>query len=1106
MRKEYFNYVRVGVWLLLVLLVGLPNVMVAAGQQEELVISKTTEFEEDLVANKLTIRADNDSPDLIEIYLQGASKIENIVVEKGAKADIIFMGDKESVWGDIMVEEGADLTIGRLGYFPKQLTVGTTTNNGRLVDETGAVWKVAGVAGFEITGADAFSKMGELFIHSEMKMNGENLEVFPTVGLQKWIQSSWKQEGGETSGTEVSFQVAESGTYRIKWVCDNENGAYTELYSKDIELLKIEGDKDLKDSTYHAIAFHSNVLETKKISMDNVKASPCTTEEKAAGFSVSQLSNLELTLKGTNSQLGVLRNHGTMTLKNTGNAQLEGTVIYNEGQFTDETGVVGTKILGPAGLWIKEFGPSEDITAPDETLIKGIHCQYATKHFVKKIFVEVFKDNQWVDYNEIKGSESDNENPVLKSAKEGETENWPTNLYFNFTTAQKGTYRFKIQTTNEECVTTWYSQPYELIASEFEIKENQQTLGNENGIIIPSLLISAGKEAAEAVEATLQNIEITEHAEGTPSVRILKDAKVNLMLKGTNDLGSILSEEGSIITLKPETAGEDMSEKLSISSIRNGGSFTDETATVSSVKDLNNRTMIEFTDTTIYQIGDMISVTLGVEGNSATGNYMLLGTPMMIQKLNANNTWENYYSKSLLLADESVNNPDQSSKTRINLTTTEAGTYRMKVTSEDIDNDAHNATLYFMFKIVKLENEIKIVTIDGTSADIDGTSDAYKDANLLIFSGTGIAADPAQVTLNNVQLTQKEGYEEYTSSVVTENQNYELTLNGVNDLATFIVEEGATATLKKGDTFESLDATVYNAGKFTDETGTIQKVVDSNGLTMVAITGYGMPAWNGYSVKVNFDFFFGSYETIKPDEALEHLVDGAWTSYNSVVRSTKSMPEGGDPESGEIAYTYTGLKEGQYRVKIQAEEWKRGVEEGSKENPHTVTLYHYFTISEPAPEPTYYSITLPSVEGAATSPAAGTYWETEGSSFSFSLTLDPAYDQSKPEVKANGQVVSPSENGTYTIANISGDVTITIEGIAENTPTGNVEVDEDSVKVWGADGILHLYTPVKAKVWVYTLNGVLVRAVDEVIGNQTISLASGSYIIVIDDQKYKLRF
>lgn len=845
-----------------------------------------------------------------------------------------------------------------------------------------------------------------------------------------------------------------------------------------------------------------------KVSMNNVTANPSIAREKDAGFSVSKFSNLELTLKGTNSRLGVLSNYGTMVLKNEGNAQLENTLrIFNEGKFTDETGVVGTYILGPAGLWIKSIVPNADIIAPDGTQIKGIQCQYLAASLYKKIIVEVFKDNQWVNYDEIKGNEPKNESPSLRL--DGY---WVTDGIFNFATAElNGIYRFKIEVKAEDkdCVTTWYSQPYELIADEFEIKSEQLTLGNENSSsIIPSLLISAGKEAA--VDATLQNIEITEYAEGTPSVRVLEGAKVNLSLKGTNDLGSILLEKDSKITLKPETAGEDVSERLSISSVRNGGSFMDETATVSSVKDLNNRTMIEFTDTTIYQIDNRISVTLRAVGNSLTGDYMLLGNPQ-IEKLNTENlSWGTYDSNSrnsLLRAGESVDNPDKSAETVVTLTTTEAGTYRMKVTSENINNSAHNATLYFMFKIVKLEDEIKIITVDGTSADIDGTSDAYKDANLLIFSGAGIAADPAQVTLNNVQLTQKEGYEEYTSSVVTENQNYELTLNGVNDLTTFIVEEGATATLKKGNSFESLDATVYNAGKFTDETGTIQKVVDSNGLTMVAIAGYEIPAWNGYSVKVNFDFFFGNYEIIGRDKALEHLADGAWTSfYNSVVRSANSMPEGGDPENGEIAYTYTGLKEGQYRVKIQAEEWKRGVEEGSKENPHTVTLYHYFTISEPAPELTYYSITLPSVEGAATSPAAGTYWEYEGASFSFSLTLDPAYDQSKPEVKANGQVVSPSENGTYTIANISGDVTITIEGIAENTPTGNVEVDEDSVKVWGADGILHLYTPVKAKVWVYTLNGVLVRAVDEVIGNQTISLASGSYIIVIDDQKYKLRF
>lgn len=725
--------------------------------------------------------------------------------------------------------------------------------------------------------------------------------------------------------------------------------------------------------------------------------------------------------------------------------------------------------------------------------------------FSKKAIVEVLKDNQWVNYDEIRGSEVENENSALSLADEGGEENWPSNLYFKFATAQEGTYRFKIQTTNKACVTTWYSQPYELIASEFEINNDQLALGEaSNTTVIPSLLITAGKDGSER-DATLENIEISEHAVEIPSVNVEEGAKVNLTLKGTNDLGSIQLAKGSTMTLKPETTGdENMSDKLFISSVRNGGSFTDETATVSSVKDLSNHTMIEFTDTIIYQVGDAISVTLRAVGNSSTGDYLPLGDPKR-EKL-VNGKWVDALSQLQLRAGETAENPNQSAEAVLNLTTTETGIYRMKVTSTDIEDEAHNATLYFMFEIANLEDELTIKTIDETTTSIDGTSEEYKNANMLIFVKGEGTASPVEVTLNNVQLKEAEGYEEYTSSLFTEG-SYEITLNGENKLGELNIFENASVTLQKGDQFDKLTAMVRNAGKFTDETGTIQNVVDSKGLTMVDITGYEFPAWNGYILKVNFDFFFGNYEVIPEDEALEHLVDGEWVAYhNSVMRSAEGTPEWSAPQSGEIAYTYTGLEEGKYRVKVYAEEWITGIEEGSKENPHAVTLYHYFTISEPAPEPTYYGITLPSVEGATTSPAAGTYWEYEGSSFSFSLTLDPAYDQSKPEVKANGQVVTPSDNGTYTIANISEDVTITIEGIAENTPTGNAEVDDDSVKVWGADGILHLYTPVKAKVWVYTLNGVLVRAVDEVIGNQTISLAGGSYIIVIDDQKYKLRF
>lgn len=774
--------------------------------------------------------------------------------------------------------------------------------------------------------------------------------------------------------------------------------------------------------------------------------------------------------------------------------------VNNEGQFSDETGNEGM-ILGPAGLWIQGITPNADITAPDGTQIKSVSLRYAIKSFYKKVIVETYQEGQWVNYDEIKGSESENENPKLRSTQGNDTEKWTLHSSHTFATAIKGTYRFRIETTKDQCKTIWYSKPYELIASEYEIKDDQLTMGEENSTtILPSLLITAGKEGEEVKEATLENIEIAEHAVGTPSVKIESNAKVNLTLKGTNNLGSIELGKGSTITLKPETAGKDMNEKLSISSVRNGGSFTDETATVSLVKDLENHTMIEFTDTVIYQTNDAISVSLRAVGNSLDGDYLLWGDHT-IEKLD-DGEWEAVQSKSRLRADTPAENPDQSAETVINLTTTETGTYRMKVTSTDIDDEAHNATLYFMFEIVDLGDKLTIKTIDGTTASIDGTHDDYKDANMLIFNNSnGGDESPTSVILNNVQLKEEEGYEEYTSSVVAENQNYELTLNGDNDLATFIIEKDATATLKKGDSFKSLNATVYNGGKFIDETGTIQQVVDLDGLNMLSITGYEMTDWNGYSLVAYSDFFFGDYEV--SDSELEHLVNGEWKPYhNSVMRSAEGTPEGGASDSHECAYTYTGLEAGQYRIRVYAEKWTEGAEFG--EANHAVTLYHHFTITEPEPEPTYYSITLPSVEGATTSPAAGTYWEIEGSSFSFSLTLDPDYDQSQPIVKANGTEVTPDANGTYTVSSIYEDITITIEGITENTPTGNAEVEENDVKVWAADGQLHLSVPSTERVWIYAFNGNLIRSLDEVAGDITVNLNKGSYIIVVGEKRYKV--
>ena len=1091
------SFLRKVTGVVLLLLAGLTQaVMAQQAQTEPLIITEDVDYADEVHVKELIIRGAPENPtDTIDISLRNNSAIETIAVESG-KAKIHFTGDENITYtlGTITIAKDAELTL--LGS-PQKPSIQSVSNEGRFTDETGVVQEVKGTHSFAIEQAGGYSMGGALSICS--KAGKATSEMGPMCTLQKKENNRWKDEMIGGSAETINFGVTKGGTYRLKWMDpDEEDNVQTVLHSKEINLLQIEEQTDLKDVTYDAIALHTGTLEATKVSMDNVTALPCTTEENSAGFSVSTFSNLELTLKGTNSRLGTLRNYGTMTLKNEGDATFEETTIYNEGIFTDETGNEGM-ILGPAGLWIQEFKPNEDITAPEGTQIKSVSLQYAIKSFYRKVIVETYQNGQWVNYDEIKGGESENESPELRSTQGSETEKWTLRASYTFTTAVKGTYRFIIETTKSDCKTIWYSKPYELIASEYEIKDDQLTMGKENSTtILPSLLITAGKDGEEVKEATLENIEIAEHAVGTPSVNVESYAKVNLTLKGTNNLGSIELGKGSTITLKPETAGKDMNEKLSISSVRNGGSFTDETATVSLVKDLENHTMIEFTDTVIYQIENAISVSLRAVGNSLDAGYWLLGDHT-IEKFDSE--WKDVQSKSQLRADTPAENPNRSAEVVINLTTTETGIYRMKVTSTHIENKAHNATLYFMFEIANLEDNITIKTIDGATVSIDGTSEEYKNANMLLFANNESTESPVKVTLDNVQLKEVEGYEEYTSSVVAANQNYELTLNGDNDLAAFIIEKDATATLKKGDSFKSLNATVYNGGKFIDETGTIQQVVDLDGLNMLSITGYEMTDWNGYSLIAHSDFFFGNYEV--SDSELEHLVNGEWRPYhNSVMRSAEGTPEGGDPESGECAYTYTGLEAGQYRIRVYAEKWTEGAEFG-KAN-HAVTLYHYFTITEPEPEPTYYSIILPSVEGATTSPAAGTYWEYEGSSFSFSLTLDPDYDQSQPIVKVNGTEAAPDANGTYTIASIYEDIMITIEGVTENTPTANTEVEENDVKVWAADGQLHLSVPSTERVWIYAFNGNLIRSLDEVAGDITVNLNKGSYIIVVGEKRYKV--
>lgn len=154
--------------------------------------------------------------------------------------------------------------------------------------------------------------------------------------------------------------------------------------------------------------------------------------------------------------------------------------------------------------------------------------------------------------------------------------------------------------------------------------------------------------------------------------------------------------------------------------------------------------------------------------------------------------------------------------------------------------------------------------------------------------------------------------------------------------------------------------------------------------------------------------------------------------------------------------------------------------------------------------PTYYSVKLPKVKGVITKPIAGNYVVEEGYNFSFFLLLDKGYEDSKPIVKANEDIITPrASDGKYIIRNILKDMEITFEGINNSDPTSN-ELVEGIVKVQAVGSTLHIYLPKAETVYVYTLSGLLYNELELPAGNSQIPLTRGFYFVKIGNKTYKI--
>lgn len=169
---------------------------------------------------------------------------------------------------------------------------------------------------------------------------------------------------------------------------------------------------------------------------------------------------------------------------------------------------------------------------------------------------------------------------------------------------------------------------------------------------------------------------------------------------------------------------------------------------------------------------------------------------------------------------------------------------------------------------------------------------------------------------------------------------------------------------------------------------------------------------------------------------------------------------------------------------------------------------------EPDPTPTppqptvYYTVTLPSVEGAATDPVAGDYKVESWSNFRFYLTLDSAYNQSIPVVTTDrGDILTPrTSDGAYVLKYVRTDVEIYISDIVKNPdPVANEAIKANVAKVWKANGHLHLQSPVVAVAYIYTVAGNQPITCKLKAGEvKTIQLLPGVYFVRIGDESFKI--
>lgn len=407
---------------------------------------------------------------------------------------------------------------------------------------------------------------------------------------------------------------------------------------------------------------------------------------------------------------------------------------------------------------------------------------------------------------------------------------------------------------------------------------------------------------------------------------------------------------------------------------------------------------------------------------------------------------------------------------------------------------------YFRTDTLYVENDTTVI----------GNTEEITEVKQISISDAGTEDKPAVIELGNVTVKSDEDKEATTT--IGQDSHVILQLSGNNNLGK-LINEGNT-TLKFLDnqaiTPNLLVTEVVNKGILVDETGLIKTVQDENGNLQLSVneetdkeikegTSTILTARaqvnDTYNVKFLWQRWNGTSWIVQTTSE---------TSQQPVVRTKTELRTSSPIElTSTLSVTLNTANTYQYRCLITNTQADVNTTLTVKADVK-VTSKGGDPDPDTDPVPVFYNVILPSVTGAKTVPSAGTYPVKAGDTFVFSLTLEEAYNESHPIVIVGNQEVTPTINGDYKIQAITKDISISVTGITLNIPTSNIITNEEAVKVWGKKNTLHILSPQKTQVCIYTIGGKLYK-MQTIVGEQSFTgIPSGIYLIEVNNKVFKI--